>query len=78
MKGNIPDDTMIVCSWCSTPHTANEWNDLTYSQCKSRDMRRAYTPITDSKAFSGNKKSYYKCPECGQWRAGSSLKIDYK
>ena len=65
----------VICGWCGAINTLGKWSDLTYSKCTNREMKRAFQPLTDSKAFMKNTKSYYICPDCGKWSKGSQLKI---
>lgn len=67
--------TMIRCGWCGSKDTAVNWDKLTYSECKSREMRRLYTPIFKEKTFNRNADTFYKCPNCGTWSRGSQLAI---
>lgn len=65
----------VRCTWCGKKNTLGEWNDLTYSKCTSREMRRAFMPLTDSSVFKDNTKAYYICPSCNMWNKGNQLKI---
>lgn len=69
----VKDDSMIRCQWCQGENTAKEWNDLTYSDCKSREMRRAFRNIKEPKAWEQDAKFYYRCPCCSQWLRGDQL-----
>lgn len=71
----IGKEINIKCGWCSGKHKAEEWNELTYSECKSREMRRAYTEIYKESTFSKGADTYYKCPSCGTWSKGCQLSI---
>lgn len=63
----------VGCYWCSEVSTAENWNNATYSECTSREMRRAYTPIFNEKTFTESANTFYKCPLCGKWTRGSNL-----
>ena len=65
----------IRCAWCGKTNTLGEWNDKTYEKCTSRAMKRAFTSLTQKKAFMKNADTYYLCPDCGKWCKGSQLKI---
>ena len=69
----IENKTIVKCQWCQADHTAEEWNDITLGECKSREMRRAFKAIFDVKVFGKNSKSFYKCPSCGMWSRGNQL-----
>lgn len=71
----LSEDIMILCQWCGNKSTAKEWNDNTYAECKSREMRRKYTPIYKERTFKRGANTFYKCPSCGTWSRGSQLKI---
>jgi hypothetical protein len=52
-----------------------EWNDLTYSKCTNREMKRAFTQLTSEKAFLRKSDTFYLCPKCEKWSRGSQLSI---
>lgn len=72
---NIDRNEKVRCGWCFKDSQLGEWNDLTYNSCTNREMRRDFTPLTDSKAFMHKSDTYYKCPKCLTWSRGSQLKI---
>ena len=65
----------VRCPWCGKAVTLGEWNDLTYSKCVNREMKRLFEQLTDSKAFGKNTKSFYICPSCNTWSRGNQLRI---
>jgi hypothetical protein len=65
----------IMCGWCAGVSTLGEWNDLTFSKCTNREMKRAFTQLTESKAFLHKSDTFYICPKCNKWSRGSQLKI---
>lgn len=65
----------IRCPWCGSVHKLGEWNDSTYAMCTSREMRRAFTLLTDRKAFTDKGNAYYMCPGCKKWSKGTTLSI---
>lgn len=65
----------VRCGWCLKVHKLGEWNDLTYSKCSNREMKRAFTPLTNEKAFLKRSDTFYICPECKKWSRGSQLVI---
>lgn len=69
----IDKDAPVICGWCDKESTAQEWEDLTYSYCNTREKRRAYLPVLNEKAFASKDKHWYVCPKCGLWMAGCHL-----
>lgn len=65
----------VCCGWCDKASLARDWNDVTFKECKSREMRREYTPIFNEKAFLRQSNTFYKCPICGRWLRGCQLRI---
>lgn len=66
---------IVRCGWCFKDSTLGEWNDLTYSKCTNREMKRDFTHLTDSKAFLHKSNTFYICPKCSVWSRGSQLRI---
>lgn len=72
----IDKSEQIQCGWCGKSNTAENWNNNSKKECKSREMRRAYRDIFNEKVFvKGKKPAWYKCPHCSLWSKGSQLKI---
>ena len=65
----------IRCGWCNRVSTLGEWNDLTYSKCTNREMKRAFTQLTNEKAFLRKSDTFYICPNCSKWSRGCQLSI---
>ena len=65
----------IRCPWCNKVSKLGIWNDLTYGKCTNREMRRAFTSLTEEKAFLRKSDTYYICPLCNKWCRGSQLSI---
>ena len=65
----------IKCQWCNKKSTLEDWENNTYKECINREMKRAYTHLYEKRAFIKSTDSYYKCPQCGKWLAGSELII---
>ncbi len=65
----------VQCSWCGKDSALGEWNDATYAKCTNREMKRAFVPLTDKRAFLRKTDSFYICPKCLQWSRGSQLRI---
>ena len=72
---NISKQEHVRCGWCGEVSNLGEWNDLTYSKCTNREMKRAFTSLTDSKAFIRKSDTFYMCPKCSKWSRGSQLSI---
>lgn len=72
---DLNKDTKVKCGWCDKISTVEEWNDYTFSQCISREMRRAFTPLFKRKAFRRDSNTFYRCPKCDTWSRGSQLFI---
>lgn len=71
----ISRDEKIRCNWCGKASKLGEWNDLTYSKCVNREMKRAFTQLTNEKAFNRSSDTFYICPCCKKWSRGSQLSI---
>lgn len=65
----------VKCPWCGSINKLGVWNDLAYSKCVNREMKRAFTQLTDEKAFLRKSDTYYICPSCSKWSRGSQLSI---
>lgn len=65
----------IKCPRCARLSKLGEWDDLTYSRCKSREMRRSFVHLEQPKAFRHSSDTFYLCPKCGLWSRGSQLSI---
>jgi len=71
----IERNEKVKCGWCNERSTLGEWNDLTYSKCTNREMKRAFTQLTNEKAFLRKSDTFYICPKCFKWSRGSQLSI---
>jgi hypothetical protein len=65
----------VKCDWCRKTSELGEWNDLTWSRCTNREMKRAYTPLTEERAFLKKSDTFYECPKCHKWSRGCQLRI---
>lgn len=68
-------DLDVRCMWCGKDSHLGTWNDETYAQCTNREMKRAFTQLTDKRAFLKKSDTFYKCPACGKWSRGCELQI---
>ena len=75
MTGELSRTLDVKCTWCGKASTLGEWNDLTYSKCTNREMKRAFTALTSKKAFLRASDTFYICPHCNRWSRGSQLSI---
>lgn len=71
----LNNDLDIRCPRCGKLAKLKTWNELTYSMCSTREMKRAYTQLYEKKAFKQESNAFYICPNCNQWSRGSQLKI---
>ena len=71
----ISREESVECPWCGNKEELGVWNDYTYMQCTSREMRRAFTELTREKAFTRKAKTFYLCIKCNKWVRGSQLWI---
>ena len=73
MIESIGKDEKVKCQWCEGEFSAESWNDSTYSECKSREMKRAFRPIFNRQVWGKTSQHFYKCPRCGMWSKGNQL-----
>lgn len=71
----ISRNEKVRCGWCFKDSLLGEWNDLTFSKCTNREMKRDFTQLSDSKAFLHKSNTFYLCPKCNTWSRGSQLRI---
>lgn len=74
-KKAINIDNIIECPSCKYKATVEEWDKASFSECTSREMKRAYLHLNMVDAFSSNKRHYYMCTGCKQWISGDSLRV---
>lgn len=72
-NNDLSKELLIKCQWCMGSSTLEEWDNTTYSNCTSREMRRAYMRLYTRKAYYENSGKFYKCPKCGKWLKGCQL-----
>lgn len=72
----IKDTETIVCPRCGKKHSLSEWENLTYAQCTSREMKRAYIKLSTERAYREKTNTFYLCPSCNKWSRGSQLIIE--
>lgn len=69
----ISEDSKVKCQWCTATLEAKLWNENTFKQCSSREMRRAFKEIYRHSVWMKDSSFFYKCPNCGCWSRGSQL-----
>lgn len=72
----IRDTEIIKCPRCGSKHILAEWENTTYGQCTSREMKRAYISLSVDRAYKEKSNTFYMCPRCNQWSRGSQLIIE--
>ena len=70
---SVNKNSIVKCQWCTKTARAQEWNDNSYKECTSREMRRDYRDIFDIRMWYKNSTHYYKCPHCSMWSRGDQL-----
>lgn len=65
----------IMCGWCGKHSELVDWNAITYEKCTNREMKRAYTQLSNERAFDKKSDTFYMCPKCEKWSRGCQLKI---
>ena len=73
----LPSNAEILCPSCGEVSKLEEWDNRTLRQCTSREMRRDYTSLCSSKAFSKEKRKWYICPKCETCSAGNTLRVEH-
>lgn len=71
----IGNNEIVRCPRCGGESTLGEWDENSYKYCTSREMKRSYTHLNNSKAFEHKTEVFYNCPSCGHWSRGSQLRI---
>ena len=79
----LPESERVICPWCDKDSSLKEWDDTTFSECISREQKRAFKHLTDPRVWKSTSESFFKCPLCGQWVRGNKLRLknwtpDYK
>ncbi len=72
-KTKIKQDSIVKCQWCAAHIKAKEWNDTTFKECTSREMKRAFKDIYEKSVWTKDSDHFYKCPNCGTWSRGAQL-----
>ena len=71
----LSDDKLVKCPWCLDDRSLKEWNDATFAECRTREMRRAFRSLKNKSVWGKESKNFYKCPNCGNWSRGNKLRI---
>lgn len=72
----LSNELHIKCQHCGKKSNLIDWDNLTYSKCTNREMKRAYKHLNDRKSFNRKADTFYMCPECKRWSRGSQLSIE--
>lgn len=75
IEAMLSDDKLIKCPWCLSERSLKDWNDTTFSECRSREMKRAFRSLKNKAVWGKESKHFYKCPNCANWVRGNKLKI---
>lgn len=67
---DVSNDVILTCPKCGREATVKEWDDNTYRQCTTRQMRRDYISLTRKKAYKESSDTYYQCLFCNDWIEG--------
>lgn len=65
-------EARVKCQWCLSDNAPKEWDSVTFSECKTREMKRSYKSIINIGSWYD---TFYKCPNCGMWSKGSQLLV---
>ena len=71
----IGDKSLVRCPWCDIDTEAKKWNDLTFSYCTSREMKREFRDIYDKQVWGKGSDHFYICPACKNWSRGNQLRL---
>lgn len=72
----LSKDLKVKCPRCDAVSNITDWDDFSYSECLTRQMRRAYMSLLSEKAFNPQSDYAYECPKCRNWVRGSQLIIE--
>lgn len=73
MERKVTEQDRVKCPWCLSDFEAISWNDNTFKECRSREMRRVFRDIYNPQVWGRSSDHYYKCPSCGMWSKGNQL-----
>lgn len=71
----LNDNSIVKCPWCLSEHTLKEWDDLTFAECRTREMKRAFRSLKNRQVWGKESKNFYKCPNCANWSRGNKLRV---
>ena len=66
---------VIICPRCNKASRLIEWDSVTHSECITREMRRAFVSLEETKAYVKGTANMYKCPRCAEYSRGDKLKV---
>lgn len=65
----------ILCPKCKSSRLVGAWENSTLDDCSTREMRRSFIGLDDTRAYKKGSDLHYKCPNCLQYSEGFKLKI---
>lgn len=71
-------DTKLIirCPWCGKSKTLKEWDDLTFSKCTTREMKRSFRSLAKEGTWLKNSNKYFLCGDCDRWLKASQLILE--
>ena len=72
---NLDKSLEVICPWCNKNSTISQWDDLAFSKCLNRQMRRDFKHLDDPKTWTESADAFFICPKCEQWSRSTKLKI---
>lgn len=72
-RAKIDDTSIVRCQWCGEDALASNWDDVSFKECTSREMRREYRSICEKFIWKAKADYYYKCPNCSMWSKADQL-----
>lgn len=71
----LDKSTIILCPWCNQRSSLDNWNNTTYKQCDTEEMKRDFLPLYYRRTFNEEEKTFYMCPKCERWIKAIQLKL---
>lgn len=64
----------IKCPICNTENSLSLWDASTHDQCDTREKRRAYISLEETRAYGRKSGLVFMCPNCTNYIDGFRLK----
>lgn len=64
----------IRCPLCGEENSLSLWDASTHDQCDSREKRRAYVSLEETRAYGRKSGLVFMCPSCTNYIDGYKLK----